>query len=222
MRLALFDLDHTLLSGDSDVLWCAFLVEHGQADAGLLARSAEMAARYAAGAAAPAEFCGFYVALLAGRSLADWQPWRELFHAECVRPRIPAAARALVQRHRDAGDTLVLSTATNRVISELAAAELGIEHLLATEVELQGGCCTGRLRSTPNMRDGKLESLRHWLQAQGSSMQVLDQASFYSDSINDLPLLAAVGRPVAVDPDAQLQAAAEQRGWPVLRLARDE
>ncbi|MDP1533968.1 MAG: haloacid dehalogenase-like hydrolase, partial [Rubrivivax sp.] len=119
------------------------------------------------------------------------------------------------------GDVLVLTTASNRVIVELAAADLGVDHLLATEVELLGGSYSGRLRGTPNLRDGKLERLRSWLVSQGWPPETLASATFYSDSINDLPLLSAVGRPVAVDPDAQLLAAAQARGWPVLQLQRD-
>lgn len=220
MQLALFDLDHTLLSGDSDLLWCEFLVDQGWLDVSYLARSAEMAARYTAGTVTPSEFCDFFAATLAGRSPSMLSPMRERFLAEVVRPRIPADARALLQRHRDAGDTLVLTTATHRVASELTAADLGVDHYLCTELEVAGGCYTGRTTGTLNMRTGKLDRLHHWLAEQGQPEQLLKRASFYSDSINDLALLSVVGRPTVVDPDARLESTARRKGWTVLRFQR--
>ncbi|HEY6133287.1 MAG TPA: HAD-IB family hydrolase [Rubrivivax sp.] len=220
MKLALFDLDQTLLSGDSDVLWCRFLVEHGVLERSLLERNDEMAARYADGTVTPAAFCNFFASTLAGHDSAHWAPWRERFLQDVVRPRIPADARALLQRHRDAGDTLLLTTATNRVLTELTAADLGIEHLLATELEERDGVYTGRIRGKPNMRRGKLEHLLAWLAASGRPATRLKYATFYSDSINDLPLLSAVGHPIAVDPDARLESAARRHLWPILRLER--
>jgi HAD superfamily hydrolase (TIGR01490 family) len=220
MKLALFDLDHTLLSGDSDVLWCSFLVQHGVLDRSLLERNADMAERYTAGTVTPADFCNFYAATLAGHDAAFWLPWRERFLHEVVRPRICADARALLQRHRDAGDTLVLTTATNRVVTGFTAADLGIEHLLATEVEERDGIYTGRLRGKPNMRRGKVERLQQWMAALGLPETMLKDTTFYSDSINDLPLLSVVGHPVAVDPDLRLESAARRHLWPILRLQR--
>ncbi len=220
MRLALFDLDHTLLSGDSDVLWCDFLIDAGLLDESFRERNAEMLRRYTAGSVTPAEFCDFYVATLAGHDAAFWAPWRERLLAERVRPRICADARALLARHRDAGDTLVLTTATNRLITEPIARDLGIEHHLATEIEVVGGRCTGRTRGVLNMRAGKVERMRTWLAERGLDDDALKHATFYSDSINDLPLLSAVGTPVAVDPDERLRAAALRQGWRVLHLER--
>lgn len=221
MTLAVFDLDHTLLSGDTDVLWCDFLIERGLLDRAAFAeRNAEVERAYKAGSITAQAFSAFYVSLLAGRSRAQWAGERDAFMAQCVRPRIPASARALVAQHRAAGDLLVMSTATNRYLTELTAAELGFEHLLATEPEEVGGVFSGRPEGVLNMREGKVQRLREWLDAMQLPADVMSQASFYSDSINDLPLLQAVGRPVAVDPDARLAAHAAAQGWPVLRLAR--
>lgn len=223
--LALFDLDHTLLSGDSDDLWCRFLVAEGLLPQAHLQRNAEMDAAYRAGTVSVAGFSAFYVGQLAGRSPQDWEPLRQRFMDEQVRPRIPDDARALVEEHRAQGHTLVLTTATNRVITELTATELGFPHLIATEVELVDGCYSGRIDGEPNMREGKVARLLAWLAAQGldeaARRDALTCAWFYSDSVNDLPLLTAVGRPVAVDPDARLLEAARQRGWPVRRLRRN-
>jgi phosphoserine phosphatase len=173
--LALFDLDNTLLTGDSEVLWADYLVSRNVLDNGFAQRNAEMDRRYQAGEAAPGDFCEFFASTFEGRSPAEWAPVRAAFMDEVIRPRISEAARELVQQHRDRGDLLVLTSATSRFLVELTAVELGFEHVIAF---------------------------------------------FYSDSINDLPLLLAVGQPVVVDPDARLAVEAQQRHWPVLRLAR--
>ncbi len=220
MTLALFDLDHTLLSGDSDLLWCRFGVRHGLFPADPLAHGDSLDAGYRAGSVSVLEFCSFHAALLAGRSPAFWEPWRERFLHDEVLPRIPADARALLANHRAQGHRLVLTTATNRLIAEKTAAALAIPHLIATEVEQVDGLYTGRLDGTPNMREGKVERLQVWLAAQGLGADRLAKAWFYSDSTNDLPLLSAVGHPVAVDPDARLLAHAQAQGWPVLQLRR--
>ena len=220
MRLALFDLDHTLLSGDSDVLWCDFLLAQGLLDEGFRARNRHMAAAYTAGSVTPADYCNFYASTLAGHGENYWQPLRERFLQEVIRPRIPADARALLQQHRDAGHTLVLTTATNRVVSALTATDLGVDHYLATEVEVIDGLFTGRTQGVLNMRTGKVDRLRAWLQGQGQTEAVLKQAAFYTDSINDLPLLSVVRRPVVVDPDPRLESAALRKGWKVLRFNR--
>jgi len=220
-RLALFDLDHTLLSGDSDVLWCEFLIAEGLLDrAEFEPRNRRMAERYARGIATSAEFCAFYAQTLAGARPDAWQGLRESFLRDVVAPRIPTASRELVDRHRANGDRLVLTTATNRFLVELTASDLGIDDLLATEVEIIDGAFTGRNIGVLNMREGKLERLRQWLEVQGLPATVLADATFYSDSKNDLPLLRAVGHPVAVDPDAELAAHASREGWSVLKLAR--
>ena len=220
-KLALFDLDHTLLSGDSDVLWCEFLMQQGVLDrAEFEPRNADMARRYADATVSVQDFCDFYVGTLAGRSPATWQPLCEQFLREVVAPRIPASAHALVDDHRQQGHTLVLTTATNRVITGMTAKFLGFENLIATEVALEGGVCTGRTSGTLNMREGKVTRLQAWLAERGLSPALLAQATAYSDSSNDLPLLGAVAEPVAVDADARLLAHARAAGWRVLALAR--
>ena len=220
-RLALFDLDGTLLAGDTDVLWCEFLVEEGILDVQTFgAANREVADRYSRGAISPEEFAGFYAATLAGRSPAEWAPLRERFLRTAIEPRIGAGARALVKGHALAGERVVLTTATNRFLAEPVAASLGIAALIATELEVgPHGAFSGRTSGVVNMRAGKLARLAEWLAAERLPSTLLDEASFYSDSINDLPLLEAVAAPVAVDPDARLAAEAERRGWRVLRLA---
>jgi HAD superfamily hydrolase (TIGR01490 family) len=224
LPLALFDLDHTLLSGDSDVLWCRFLVRHGLLPTSLLSRNAQMEADYRSGTVSVAEFCRFYVGQLAGRGPADWAPWQQRFLHDEVWPRIPADALALIEHHRGQGHTLVLSTATNRVITVLTAQALRIPHLIATEVALIDGNYSGEPIGVLNMREGKVTRLHAWLADQGldaaARAEALRGAYFYSDSANDLPLLGAVGHPVAVDPDERLLAHATARGWPVRRLNR--
>jgi HAD superfamily hydrolase (TIGR01490 family) len=221
--LALFDLDGTLLDGDTDELWCEFLIAEGVLDrATFEARNRGVAARYAAGRIAPAEFCAFYASTLAGRTPHEWTSQRDRFVADVISPRLGADARALVARHRDAGEHVVLTTATNRFLSEPIAALLGIAgaDLIATGLELEAGRFTGRNADVLNMREGKVTRLREWLGEAGSVDAMLASAIFYSDSSNDLPLLRAVGRAVAVDPDERLRAEAERSGWTVLSLAR--
>ena len=220
-RLALFDLDHTLLTGDSDALWCEFLMDEGVLDrAEFQPRNEDMVRRYTEGSVGAQDFCDFYVATLAGRGLAEWRPWCERFLSEIVAPRIPASAHALVELHRARGDRVVMTTATNRVLTELTAQHLRIDDLLATEVEVVDALCTGRTRGVLNMREGKVTRLRSWLDEQALPAELLASAVFYSDSVNDLPLLRAVGEPVAVDPDARLRAHTQVCGWRVIDLAR--
>jgi HAD superfamily hydrolase (TIGR01490 family) len=216
-RLALFDLDHTLIDGDSDELWCAHLGRRGLLAPGFAERSAALMAGYRDGRVDPLAFCEFHVATLAGRRAADWAPLLAEFLREAIEPRIKAGAAALVEPHRDDA-WLVMTTATNRVVAAPTAQRLGFEHLIATECDTDAdGVLTGRVRGTPNLRAGKLERLHGWLAARGGALGDFDSCA-YSDSINDLPLLEAVTRPVAVDPDARLAAVAAERGWPVLRL----
>jgi len=167
MQLALFDLDHTLLSGDSDELWCNFMLAQGLLPAAHAACNVQMVADYRAGTVSVADFCNFYVGQLAGRSPAFWAPWRERFLQDEVLPRVPADALALIDHHRARGDTLVLTTATNRVITELTASALGLPHLIATEAALADGLYTGHTDGVLNMREGKVTRLRAWLAPRG-------------------------------------------------------
>ncbi len=223
MRLAIFDLDHTLLDGDSDVLWCQFLMDEGVLDrTSFEPRNQAMERDYRAGVVSAQAFCEFYVGTLAGRSAADWQPLRERFWVKWVQPRLCPGTAALLAHHRAQGDRLVMSTATNRYITELTAQGLGIADLLATEVDWADGVCTGRTQGVLNMREGKVARLHTWLAEQGldeaARAQALADAWFYSDSANDLPLLGAVGHPVVVHPDARLNAHAQAQGWPEISL----
>ncbi len=221
MKLALFDLDHTLIRGDSDVLWCSFLLRHGELDrAGFEARNRAMEDAYRAGTVSPRAFCDFYVSTLAGRSPADWQPLRQAFLHDEIVPLVPAAAMALVQRHQDAGDLVVMTTATNRFITELTAAHFGIHHLIATECEVApDGRFSGRTQGVLNMREGKVERLQAWLAERGLALTGCDSTA-YSDSVNDLPLLSAARHAVVVNPDPRLAAEATARGWPRLDFTR--
>ena len=219
MRLTLFDLDHTLLDGDSDQLWCEFLMDRGVLPRDPFeVRNRQMAQDYAAGVVSAQAFCEFYIGTLAGRSAGEWQALRRDYVDERIVPRIPAAALELVARHRDAGDLVLLTTATCRFLSELSTVHLGIAQLIATECETDAdGRFTGRTRGVPNMRDGKVQRLQQWLAAQ--QLMLADcESTLYSDSINDLPLLSAVKRAVAVNPDALLAAEAATRGWPVINV----
>ena len=218
MKLTLFDLDHTVLNGDSDVLWCDFLIEKGfLGKTEFTARNADMAARYQAGTVGLREFADFYVGTLAGRSAQEWEPLRQEFLAEWITPRVTPAALALVGKHLDAGDLVVMTTATNRFITELTAIYFDIEHLIATEPEVQVGRFTGGTAGVLNMREGKVERLQAWMKARGLLLADY-KTTAYSDSINDLPLLEAVKHPVAVNADVKLAAVALERGWPALQL----
>jgi len=219
MRLTLFDLDHTLLDGDSDQLWCEFLLDRGVLPREPFASlNRAMARDYAAGEVSAKAFCDFYIGTLAGRSAGEWGALRRDYVDQCIVPRIPAAALELVARHRDAGDLVLLTTATCRFLSELTAVHLGFAQLIATECETDdSGRFTGRSRGVLNMREGKLQRLQDWLAPQ--QLMLADcESTLYSDSINDLPLLGAVKRAVAVNPDVRLAAEAAERGWPVIKL----
>lgn len=217
-RIALFDLDHTLLIGDSDVLWCDFLMAQGVLDrATFAARNLDIEARYKTGIVDPAEFANFYVSTLAGRTPAQWEPLRQRFLREEITPRIPAAALDLVRAHQQRGDLVVLTTATNRFLTTLTAEHLGIAHVIATEPELVDGVFTGATTGVLNMRAGKVTRLHAWLSERGETLAGFDSTG-YSDSINDLPLLEAVGTAVVVHADVRLAAVAAERGWRTLDL----
>lgn len=218
-RLAIFDLDHTLIDGDTDQLWCEFLMDEGVLDrAAFAGRNLEMERAYRAGMVDVRAFCDFYVGTLAGRSAADWQPLRQRFWRERVQPCIFPGAAALLKQHRERGDLLLLSTATNRYLSELTAAALGFRHLIATECEVGAdGRFSGRTVGMPNMRAGKVDRLHAWLAARGLALAALDSC-FYSDSMNDLALLEAVNEPVVTNGDEDLRALAGTRGWRSISL----
>lgn len=218
MRLTLFNLDHTLLSGDSNALWCDFLMEKGVLDKQHFAgRNADMAARSQLGTVSLQEFADFYTGTLSGRSARECEPWRQEFLARWIVPRIKPAAIALVGKHLQAGDLVLMTTASNRFFTELTAIYLEIEHLIATEPELRDGRFTGSTTGILNMRGGKVERLRQWAKAHGLRLKDY-KTTAYSNSIIDLPLLKAVRHPVTVNADSQLASVAAARGWRTLSL----
>src|SRR5687768_14729413 len=219
MRLALFDLDNTLLTGDSDYEWGQFLV-----DAGVVEREAYEAqnrayyGQYVAGTLDIHEYLGFALRPLAKHSAAELARWHADFMRRRVLPMITPQARALVRRHLERADLCALVTATNSFVTAPIAREFGIPHLIATEPESRGGRFTGRVAGTPCFREGKVRRVDEWLAAQGRALGDFAESCFYSDSHNDLPLLERVSRPVAVDPDEALASAARERGWEVMSL----
>lgn len=216
MPLALFDLDNTLLGGDSDYLWGRFLVEQGIVDGELYEQQNQyFYDQYKAGTLDIQAFLAFSLRPLAEHPPARLYAWREQFLTRLIDPIVLPDARSLVERHRGQGDTPVIITATNRFVTAPIAERFGITHLIATEVEMDGERYTGRSTGTPCFQHGKVQRLRQWL----DEHQVdLDDSWFYSDSHNDLPLLEQVSHPVAVDPDDKLAQQARTRGWPVISL----
>ena len=216
MRLALFDLDNTLLAGDSDHSWGEFLCTTGRVDAAAYrARNDAFYADYCAGKLDVVAYQSFTQAILARTEAAELARWQAEFMRDVIEPLILAKGEALLQEHRAAGDKLVIITATNRFVTAPIAERLGVETLIATECGMQDGRYTGQITGTPCYQGGKVTRLNEWLAETGYN---LDGAYFYSDSCNDLPLLEAVANPVAVDPDEVLRATATERGWPVISL----
>jgi HAD superfamily hydrolase (TIGR01490 family) len=219
MSLAIFDLDNTLLGGDSDYLWGRFLVEQGLVDGEAYERENQrFYDQYRAGALDIHEFLAFMLRPLAENPLAELLAWRKRFMEEKIQSIVLPKATELLNRHRAAGDTLLIVTATNRFITEPIAELLDVPYLLATDVEFAEGRYTGRSAGIPCFQHGKVERLNAWLAETGRD---LAESWFYSDSHNDLPLLERVAYPVAVDPDDALAEHARQRGWPIISLRGD-
>jgi HAD superfamily hydrolase (TIGR01490 family) len=219
MRLALFDLDNTLLAGDSDYEWGQFLVDRGVLERGAYeAQNRAYYDQYVAGTLDIHEFLGFALRPLAAHPPADLARWHGEFMAERIRPMIGAKARALVQEHQSSGDLCAIITATNSFVTGPIAREFGIPHLIATEPESKDGRFTGKVAGTPCFREGKVKRLDEWLAGRGKRLADFTGSTLYSDSHNDLPLLERVTRPVAVDPDEKLAAKAKERSWAVISL----
>jgi HAD superfamily hydrolase (TIGR01490 family) len=219
VTLCLFDLDHTLLAGDSDYEWGQFLVDRGVlAREEYEAQNAAFFEQYKDGTLDIHEYLGFALRPLAAHTAEDLARWHAEFMRARILPMITPRARALVRRHLDAGELCAVVTATNSFVTTPIAKELGIPHLIATEPESVGGRFTGRVAGTPCFREGKIRRVDEWLAGLGRRLEDYAASSFYSDSHNDLPLLERVRRPVAVDPDARLAAEAARRGWPVISL----
>jgi len=216
MELALFDLDNTLLGGDSDYLWGRFLIEEGLVDERSYERENErFYMEYREGRLDIDEFLRFQLRPLAEYQTAELQEMRARYLEEKIRPIVLPAARALIEEHRAAGRYLLIITATNSFITRPIADMLGVETLLATEPEMADGRYTGGVAGTPCFREGKVVRLHEWLAHHGMN---LERSWFYSDSHNDLPLLELVAHPVAVDPDETLAQHAEMKGWPIISL----
>ena len=216
MSLAIFDLDNTLLSIDSDHAWGEFLLEQGAVDPVAYREANErFMADYNAGTLDMAAFLEMALKPLADNSPEQLAAWHQQFMASKIEPHILPKAEELLARHRTKGDTLLIITATNRFITGPIAERLGVDDLIAVEPEMIDGRYTGRVDGVPSYREGKVTRLQAWLEAQDPTM---DGAWFYSDSHNDLPLLEKVEHPVAVDPDDTLRQVAEERNWRIMSL----
>ncbi|MBU0752795.1 MAG: HAD-IB family hydrolase [Gammaproteobacteria bacterium] len=219
MKLALFDLDNTLLSGDSDFEWAQFLISKGVLDREVHeAKNQEFYDHYKAGTLDIHAFLDFQLAPLARHARAELDVWHDEFMAERIRPMMTETARALVKSHLDAGDICAVVTATNSFVTGPICREFGIAHLVATVPAQQDGSFTGQPRGTPAFKAGKIERVDAWLESLGLWWGAFESSHFYSDSHNDLPLLERVTVPVAVDPDETLRARALAAGWPVISL----
>jgi HAD superfamily hydrolase (TIGR01490 family) len=219
MKLVLFDLDNTLLAGDSDFEWAQFLISKGVLDREVHeARNLEFYEQYKAGTLDIRAFLDFQLAPLSRHAREELDTWREEFVATRIRPIIGAPARALVQRHLDDDALVAIVTATNSFVTGPIAREFGIPHLIATVPEWNGEKFTGRPRGTPAFKDGKIERVEAWLESLGWWWGSFEDSWFYSDSHNDLPLMKKVANPVAVDPDDTLRQHAREMGWKIVSL----
>ena len=216
MTLAIFDLDNTLIGGDSDNLWGEFVCEQGLVDSKDFAqRNDQFYADYQAGTLDIDAYLRFALSALKGQPAATLAGWHRAFMDSKIKPILLPKAAALLEDHRQRGHELLVITATNRFITEPIVALLGLEHLVACEGEIVDGVYTGEPSGVPSYHAGKVTRLYDWLDERDMT---LDGAWFYSDSHNDLPLLELVDNPVAVDPDDTLRARAAELGWPVISL----
>ena len=219
MRLALFDLDNTLLAGDSDFEWAQFLIEQKVLDREVYeARNRSFYEQYKAGTLDIHEFLDFQLKPLSRHARRVLDGWHEQFMRDKVRPMMGRPAQELVDTHRAAGDVCVIITATNSFVTAPIARAFGVEHLIATEPEQRDGEFTGGVAGVPSFREGKITRLAQWMAERGWNWDSFADSTFYSDSLNDLPLLGLVKRPVAVDPDDTLRAHAERHGWRIISL----
>lgn len=217
MSLAIFDLDNTLLRGDSDYAWGQFLVERHIVDGEHYERENQRYYdAYKAGSLDILEFLAFSLQPLANNKRQQLDAWHNEFMDSHIRPMITDAAMALVKKHRNNGDKLVIITATNSFVTRPIAREFGIDHLIATEPQQVDGEFTGAVNGTPCFREGKVKRINEWLATEHEN---LDGSWFYSDSHNDLPLLRLVDHPVAVCPDELLKEHAEKNAWPIVDLS---
>ena len=219
MKLALFDLDNTLLAGDSDFEWAQFLISKGVLDKEVQeVRNQQFYQAYKEGTLDIQAFLDFQLAPLARHSRRELDAWHREFMVSRILPIIAASARALVQRHRADGTLMAIVTATNSFVTGPICRELGIEHLVATVAAQENGRFTGKPRGVPAFKEGKIERVETWLESLGLCLTSFASSHFYSDSHNDLPLLMKVTDPVAVDPDDTLRRHATEHRWPVISL----
>lgn len=219
MKLALFDLDNTLLAGDSDFEWAQFLISKDVLDREVHeARNREFYEHYKAGTLDIHAFLDFQLKPLARHPREQLDAWHREYMTERILPMITVKARALVNEYKQKADRVAIITATNRFVTGPIAREFGVEHLIATEVEEINGRYTGRGTGIPCFKEHKITRLEMWLADQGLLWEDVTESWFYSDSLNDLPLLSRVTHPVAVDPDDTLEAHARLNGWPIISL----
>lgn len=216
MNLAIFDLDNTLIGGDSDSLWGQYLADSGIVDSEVYAReNLRFYHEYESGTLDILEFLRFSLKPLADNPLQEMLDLRKQFITDKINPIMLPKATELLQKHRQQGHEILIITATNRFITEPIAEMLGVDELIATEAEMINGRYTGEVVGTPSFREGKIEHLNVWLKKKGYN---LASSWFYSDSHNDLPLLEMVTHPIAVDADETLAQHAETKGWPSISL----
>lgn len=220
VTLAIFDLDNTLINGDSDHAWSQFLVSEGLVPAEEIARvNDRFYQQYQQGTLNISEYLEFALAFLAGKSPEELAPLHQRFMDTVIEPMMLDKAEALIDQHRQRGDTLLIITATNHFVTGPIAARLGVSDIIACDAEIVDGRYTGRATGIPSFQDGKVVRLKDWLAEHDLS---LDGAWFYSDSHNDLPLLEKVDNPVAVNPDDTLAQTARERGWTILDLRTEQ
>lgn len=216
MSLAIFDLDNTLISDDSDHLWGEFLVEQNLVDAANYAEAnTQFYNDYCRGQLDIKQYLKFALSFLAEHPLEQLYQWREQFVEEKIRPLVLPAAQKLIKQHQDKGDTLIVITATNQFVTEPIVALFNIPNMLATEPEINHNRYTGGYVGEPCYQHGKVTRLNRWLQ---KNNQTLDDSLFYSDSHNDIPLLNKVTWPTVVDPDDTLRQYALDKKWPIISL----
>ena len=222
MKLALFDLDGTLIEGDSDHAFGEYLVKHGWADGEeFKRRNDHFYDQYLAGWLDIRAYVEFSTSPWRDRPESEVLALREGFMQNVVQPWLTPAALALVQQHQQAGDVVAIVTATNEWVTRPIATALGVDTLLATELARDAqGRVTGAIHGTPCFREGKVTRVHQWLASQGLVWSQVEHSVFYSDSANDLPLLELVHEPVATNPGLSLRNVADQRGWRTLRLFR--
>ncbi|PIT82683.1 HAD family phosphatase [Limnohabitans sp. 15K] len=222
MKLALFDLDHTLLPLDSDHSWGVFTTDLGWNDPVVFSqRNDEFYAHYQAGTLDIHDYVRFATRAARERGATESAHAHARYMDEVIRPRITPEALALVRSHQQAGDTVMIVTATNEFVTRPIAQAFGVSELIAVDLERDvNGWITGEIRGTPSFRDGKVTRVAQWLAQQGLDWSDVE-VTFYTDSMNDLPLLEKAHHPVATNPDARLRQLATDRGWRILELFQE-